>query len=172
MTRLSPSITTSDPDTPGPFTRALISPTDCSDSRVGSPEPSGVRAVSVTRGSACRSMPGVSAGLLVAGEEHQRVGADQAGPGTASGSGTGCTGADDDTTLVSPRRSCRAVASVAPTRKVHVRLPPSAVRASFLGGVHDSTVVSLVIRVTAGRRGVVDLGRPRYDPGSPASSRW
>ena len=77
MTRLSPSTTTSEPDTPRPLTRALMICCACpSASRVGA-EPSGVRAVSVTRVPPCRSMPSFGLGLLVPGEKHQQVDADQ-----------------------------------------------------------------------------------------------
>ena len=64
MTRLEPSMMTSDPDTPRPFTRALM--ICCAwlrASRVGA-EPSGVRAVSVTRVPPCRSMPSLGLACL------------------------------------------------------------------------------------------------------------
>ena len=49
MTRLSPSTTTSEPETPNPLTRALMICWACaSASRLGR-DPSGVRAVNVTR---------------------------------------------------------------------------------------------------------------------------
>ncbi|AMC51612.1 Uncharacterised protein [Mycobacterium tuberculosis] len=64
MTRLSPSTTTSDPDTPSPLTRALMICCACaSASRLGA-EPSGVRAVSVTLVPPCRSMPSLGAVCL------------------------------------------------------------------------------------------------------------
>ncbi len=65
MTRLSPSITTSEPDTPRPLTRALmICSAWFSASRVGL-EPSGVRAVSVTRVPPCRSIPSFGLACLL-----------------------------------------------------------------------------------------------------------
>ena len=64
ITRLSPSMTTSEPDTPSPLTRSLMI---CwawfSASRVGA-DPSGVRAVSVTRVPPCRSMPSLGLACL------------------------------------------------------------------------------------------------------------
>lgn len=76
MTRLSPSTTTSDPDTPSPLTRALMICCACaSASRLGA-EPSGVRAVSVTLVPPCRSMPSLGA-VFVPGEKHQQIDADQ-----------------------------------------------------------------------------------------------
>jgi hypothetical protein len=49
MTKLSPSTTTSEPETPSPLTRALMICCACDKaSRLGR-EPSGVRAVNVTR---------------------------------------------------------------------------------------------------------------------------
>ena len=64
ITRLSPSMTTSDPDTPSPSTRELmICCACCSASRVGA-DPSGVRAVRVTRVPPCRSMPSLGLACL------------------------------------------------------------------------------------------------------------
>ncbi|OBG65859.1 hypothetical protein A5702_19390 [Mycobacterium sp. E3339] len=64
ITRLSPSTTTSEPETPSPLTRALmICCAWASASRLGR-EPSGVRAVSVTRVPPCRSMPSLGAARL------------------------------------------------------------------------------------------------------------
>jgi hypothetical protein len=57
ITKLSPSMTTSEPETPSPSTRELmICFACCNASRVGA-DPSGVRAVRVTRVPPCRSMP-------------------------------------------------------------------------------------------------------------------
>ena len=57
-------MTTSDPETPNPFTRSLmICWAWSSASRVGG-EPSGVRAVSVTRVPPCRSMPSLGSACL------------------------------------------------------------------------------------------------------------
>ena len=65
MTRLSPSITTSDPETPRPLTRELmICRAWSSASRVGF-EPSGVRAVRVTRVPPCRSIPSLGLASLL-----------------------------------------------------------------------------------------------------------
>jgi hypothetical protein len=64
MTRLLPSMITSDPDTPRPLTRSLmICWAWLSASRVGG-EPSGVRAVSVTRVPPCKSMPSLGSAFL------------------------------------------------------------------------------------------------------------
>ena len=65
MTRLSPSTMTSEPDTPRPLTRAPMICCACdSASRLGR-EPSGVRAVSVTRVPPCRSMPSFGSARLL-----------------------------------------------------------------------------------------------------------
>ncbi|OBJ75095.1 hypothetical protein A5626_02115 [Mycobacterium marseillense] len=64
MIRLSPSTTTSEPETPSPLTRAPMICCACaSASRLGR-EPSGVRAVSVTRVPPCRSIPSLGAARL------------------------------------------------------------------------------------------------------------
>ncbi len=102
ITRLSPSTTTSEPDTPRPLTRALmISCAWSSASRVGR-EPSGVRAVSVTRVPPCRSMPSFGSACLSPVRKTRRY-----TPISMIKNNdryrNGCTGDDDATVLRSPR---------------------------------------------------------------------
>ncbi|SHV98531.1 Uncharacterised protein [Mycobacteroides abscessus subsp. abscessus] len=64
MTRLSPSMMTSDPETPRPLTRALMICCACVNASLVGLEPSGVRAVRVTRVPPCRSIPSLGLGCL------------------------------------------------------------------------------------------------------------
>ena len=65
MTRLSPSTMTSEPETPSPLTRALMICWACDNaSRLGR-DPSGVRAVKVTRVPPCKSMPSFASACLL-----------------------------------------------------------------------------------------------------------
>ena len=77
MTRLSPSTTTSEPETPSPLTRALMICCACANaSRLGA---RAVRRAGGQRdaGAALKVDAELGCGLLVAGEKHQQIDADQ-----------------------------------------------------------------------------------------------
>ncbi len=65
ITKLSPSTMTSDPDTPKPLTRALMIDCACDSASLLGRDPSGVRAVNVTRVPPCRSMPSFGSARLL-----------------------------------------------------------------------------------------------------------